>query len=122
MNVFLNSMSKSGESRWLPSGSIFRQMTQAVFVLLALLIQPVTAVGADNVPLYDRFETSMDYQALTGQPHSYSDPFYGVELKATFTSPSGKTVSWWGFFDGDGLGGQTGNIWKLRYMPDELGT
>lgn len=122
MNVFLNSLSNSGEPRWLPSGGIFRQMTQAVFALLVLLIQPVTAVEAANVPLYDRFETNMDYQALTGQPHAYSDPFYGVELKATFTSPSGKTVSWWGFFDGDGLGGQTGNIWKLRYMPDELGT
>jgi len=45
-----------------------------------------------------------------------------VEIEATFTSPSGRQITWWGFYDGDGQGGQSGNIWKVRFMPDELGT
>jgi hypothetical protein len=33
-------------------------------------------------------------------------------------------INFFGFFDGDGNGGgnaTTGNVWKLRFMPDELG-
>ena len=26
-----------------------------------------------------------------------------------------------GFYDGDGSGGQSGNVWKIRFSPDELG-
>jgi hypothetical protein len=43
-------------------------------------------------------------------------------LTAVFTSPSGKKTTFWGFYDGDGNGGQTGNVWKLRFMPNEIGT
>jgi len=47
--------------------------------------------------------------------------FLPSELAATFTSPAGITRDFFGFYDGDGAGGQTGNLWKLRFMPDELG-
>jgi hypothetical protein len=57
-------------------------------------------------------------------PRKYSNPFNftEIELRATFTAPSGKKVNFFGFYDGDGNGGQTGDVWKLRFMPDELGT
>lgn len=57
-------------------------------------------------------------------PSKYSNPFNftEIELQATFTAPSGRKVKYFGFYDGDGNGGQTGNVWKLRFMPDELGT
>jgi Domain of unknown function (DUF5060) len=57
--------------------------------------------------------------------NSYRNRFIDVELEAEFTSPSGTTRPWRGFFDGDGSGGgdyQTGNTWRLRFMPDEVGT
>ena len=55
---------------------------------------------------------------------SYSNPFdYRViELRATFTSPSGKKFNYFGFYDGNGKGGQNGDVWKLRFMPDKVGT
>ena len=91
-----------------------------VWVGLFALTINLSAAAAD-VPLYGLFETNIDYQDLKGTAHSYVDPFYGIGLQATFTSPSGNQVSWWGFYDGDGAGGQTGNVWKIRFMPDELG-
>lgn len=44
----------------------------------------------------------------------YIDPFTDVELLAEFTSPDGRKVKTWGFYDGKG-------IWKLRFMPDQTG-
>lgn len=84
---------------------------------LELLLQP-SQQNSTEVPLWGLFETSIT------NPKPYSDPFdFGViELQAVFTSPTGNVTNWWGFFDGDGEGGQAGNIWKLRFMPEELGT
>ena len=44
----------------------------------------------------------------------YKDPFRDTELKILLTSPEGRLVNFWGFYDGD-------NIWKIRFSPDELG-
>jgi Domain of unknown function (DUF5060) len=76
------------------------------------------ALALEQVGLYDFFETQVS------NPKSYSNPFdfTVVELQATFTAPSGRTIKFFGFYDGDGKGGQAGNIWKLRFMPDEVGT
>lgn len=91
-----------------------------LLILLFSLTTNPSALGAD-VPLYGVYETTIDYKILKGVAHSYADPFYGIELQTTFTSSSGKQITWWGFYDGDGIGGQSGNIWKIRFMPNELG-
>lgn len=93
-----------------------------ILIVLVILQNLALAARVEEVPLYGLYETTINYQALTGQSHSYAHPFYGVELEATFISPSGRRITWCGFYDGDGQGGQTGNIWKIRFMPDELGT
>ncbi|MFQ5963711.1 MAG: DUF5060 domain-containing protein [Candidatus Scalinduaceae bacterium] len=76
------------------------------------------ALGMSQVGLYDVWETQVI------NTNSYSNPFdYNeIELQATFTAPSNKQINFFGFHDGDGNGGQTGNVWKLRFMPDEIGT
>jgi uncharacterized protein DUF5060/collagenase-like protein with putative collagen-binding domain/uncharacterized protein DUF4038 len=68
-----------------------------------------------EVPLWGMFETTI------ANPRSYANPFVDTELLATFTSPSGKTFEFFGFFDGDGRGGQLGDLWKLRFMCTERG-
>jgi hypothetical protein len=70
------------------------------------------------VGLYDVFETRVI------NDKAYANPFDAsvIELRATFRSPSGRRVEFFGFYDGDGEGGQTGDVWKLRFMPDEAGT
>jgi hypothetical protein len=72
------------------------------------------AAGA-TVPLWGRFETRL----RNAKP--YANPFRDVVLEATFTSPKGRTVRFFGFHDGDGDSGQRGDVWKLRFMPDEVG-
>jgi hypothetical protein len=77
------------------------------------------AAGAEQATsLYGVFE-----QAVKND-NTYSNPFdfRVIELRARFTAPSGKMLNFWGFYDGDGIGGQTGNVWKCRCMPDEVGT
>ncbi len=76
------------------------------------------ASGSVKVSLYRVFELSVINNKL------YSNKFTGVELTVSYTSPSGKKYEFSGFFDGDGNGGgnyQTGNIWKIRFMPNEVG-
>lgn len=70
---------------------------------------------SSSVPLWELFETELVNYS------KYSNPFRHVTLSATFTSPSGKPVHFFGYYDGDGKGGQIGNVWKLRFMPDEIG-
>src|SRR5690606_13920404 len=45
----------------------------------------------------------------------YANPFVDVDLLATLTSPDGRTINAWGFYDG-------ARTWKLRFMPDQTGT
>lgn len=71
-----------------------------------------------EVGLYRVFETSIE------NDKPYKNKFNEAELSCKYTSPSGKAVEFRGFFDGDGKGGgdaTTGNIWKLRFLPDEVG-
>ena len=84
-------------------------------VLLCFMSSP--AFG-QQVGLYDVWEKKVLNSKTYSNPFDYSV----IELKATFTSPSGKKVNFFGFYDGNGAGGQTGNVWKLRFMPDKVGT
>jgi hypothetical protein len=56
-----------------------------------------------TVPLWARFETSLT------NVHNYTNPFTDVALRSTFTRPDKSQVTFWGFHDGDGNGGQSGN-------------
>lgn len=58
------------------------------------------------------------YDGAQGSPN----PFTDVELTAQVTSPGGKTYTVDGFFDGDGAGGQAGDVFKVRVFVDEAGT
>ena len=86
---------------------------------------------AIDVPKWGLFETSIN------NTKDYDNKFRDVILEAEFTSPKGKKITFWGFFDGDGSGGPnrmnvkqwkgntggeiTGTVWKLRFMPNEIG-
>ena len=88
--------------------------------VVASILWAASACGAETptVPLFRVFETQIR------NDRAYGNRFADVELTATYTAPSGRTKAFWGFFDGDGRGGGdlgTGNVWKLRFMPDELG-
>lgn len=70
----------------------------------------------DQVPLYRLLERSVTNDTR------YANKFTDVALDVEYISPSGRTILFPGFYDGDGAGGQDGNVWKIRFMPDEAGT
>ena len=45
----------------------------------------------------------------------YENPFTDVEVTATVSCDGGKSYETNGFFDGEG-------IWRIRFMPDEVGS
>ncbi len=53
---------------------------------------------------------------------SPNNPFLDYRLQVTFTGPSGQTYTVPGFFDGEGNGGETGDVWRVRFAPDQAGT
>src|SRR5215216_3753853 len=50
------------------------------------------------------------------------NPFLDYRLQLTFTGPDGQSYTVPGFFDGDGKGGASGDVWRVRFSPDEAGT
>lgn len=77
-----------------------------------------TIAATAEVGLYRVFERSFE------NDYPYANRLADVELRSTFTSPSGRKIDFIGFFDGDGQGGgnaQSGSVWRLRFLPDELG-
>ena len=49
------------------------------------------------------------------------NPFLDYRLQLSFLSPTGRAVVVPGFFDGNGSGGGSGNVWRARFAPDEAG-
>jgi hypothetical protein len=48
------------------------------------------------------------------------NPFL-IDVSVTFTSPSGNNFVVPAFYDGDGSGGLDGNVWRVRFSPNETG-
>ena len=55
------------------------------------------------------------------QTDSDPNPFLDYRLQVIFRGPSGQTYNVPGFFDGDGHGGPAGNVWRVRFAPDQPG-
>lgn len=49
------------------------------------------------------------------------NPFLDYRLQVVFTGPGGRAYRVPGFFAGDGEGGGTGSVWRVRFTPDEAG-
>lgn len=55
------------------------------------------------------------------EPDNDPNPFLDYRLQVEFTGPGGQVYDVPGFFAGDGEGGETGKIWRVRFTPDEAG-
>lgn len=49
------------------------------------------------------------------------NPFLDFRLNIALTGPTGNLYVVPGFFAGDGAGGSSGNLWRVRFTPDEPG-
>jgi hypothetical protein len=83
-----------------------------------LIVGAATAVEAAPTRLHEAWQTTV----TNDNAYSNAFDFDEIELTATFVAPSGRTLEWFGVYDGDGMGGQAGNVWRLTFLPDEVGT
>ena len=79
-----------------------------------------SAFAFEQVYLYQKVEETMV------NSNTFSNPFTETELRLQVTAPGarplGSSFTFFGFHDGDGNGGQTGNVWKFRLLFDYPGT
>ena len=84
-----------------------------------LLLCSVVAFAQTEAKLYERVEETMTNST------SFDNPFTDTELRLDVTAPSGRSLgsefTWYGFHDGNGNGGQDGDVWKFRMIFDEPG-
>ena len=67
-----------------------------------------TSAALADIPKWGRFEASIENEK------NYRNPIEDVELEVLYTSPSGRKIEFFGFWDG-------GDTWKIRFMPNETG-
>ncbi|MGB2956055.1 MAG: hypothetical protein WBB64_08825, partial [Anaerolineales bacterium] len=88
--------------------------TLHILILLFILIGALPNSYAEK--LYERKEEGISY------PNSFSNPFTDTELRLSVMAPPGRELGssfeHFGYFDGDGVGGQNGNVWKFRLLFD----
>jgi hypothetical protein len=82
-------------------------------LFLFSLALPFGLVAADpslpRIPRWSRFQLTLEHPLRSG------DPYRDVSLDVTYTAPDGRTIAFWGFYDG-------GDMWRARFMPDVPGT
>lgn len=87
-----------------------------IFSVLSLILMEYPALAVEKVRLYNVFEIEIINTKAYLNPFNFDE----IKLECNFTSPS-KKIDYFGFYDGDGKGGQNGHVWKIRFMPDEVG-
>lgn len=105
------SLSRSG-LRKCPAtpGHLFRTIVTAIYIVFGPSLANAVEVGKYKTHELT-FKTSV----------SPANPFDTYLLKLEVTDPAGRKFKIDGFFDGDGNGGQNGNIWKARLSPYSTG-
>jgi hypothetical protein len=78
-------------------------------LLFSVFLMSITAIK-DNVPI-PRYEI---FEVVLTSVKTYANPFMDVTVIATFTAPSGRQLTAYGFYDGN-------DTWRIRIAPDEVG-
>ena len=83
--------------------------------LLALLLGSAVAYGQPEVGTYQTLELTFEAASTPANPY---DTYL---LRLEVTDPLGRTCQMDGFYDGNGAGGNSGNVWRARLSPDQVG-
>lgn len=89
-----------------------------LFLFLFFIMRNSPVYAQTQVPIFETFEETLINTRIYVNRFDFSE----IELRGTFTSPSGKTYNHIGYHAGNGYGGQLGEVWKIRFMPIETGT
>lgn len=103
-----------------------REIGFSTAALLLLGCQAVAAGGSERGSISGELKkwhtvTVSFIGAHASESDNSPNPFLDYRLQVAFSGPSGQSYNVPGFFDGDGDGGGAGNVWKVRFVPDEAG-
>ena len=101
-----------------------KNVFQLSFFIFCIGFFPIcSSAGVVSGELTKWHTVTIDFQGpIHGELDSGPNPFLDYRLQVLFTAPvSGSVYEVPGFFDGDGEGGATGSIWRVRFTPDEAG-
>jgi hypothetical protein len=112
---------KEGISRQKSGVGVTARQSLRVFLLVVLALAGAVPAGA-AVPRFDTAEVVLHAAAPYDGAQGSPNPFTDVELTAEVTAPGGRRFTVDGFFDGDGAGGQSGDVFRVRIFADEAGT
>ncbi len=73
-----------------------------------------------DFPKWSKVEIALTGPNSMGMSNSPNPFELGVEV--TFTGPGGQTFVVPAFYDGNGAGGLDGNVWKVRFSPNAVGS
>ncbi len=99
----------------------FRLALTAWVALIGCQIGPVAAatVSGDLVKWHP---ITLDFDGPSSSETAVTpNPFLDYRLDVVFTAPSGAKTRVPGFFDGDGQGNGSGNVWRARFSANEVG-
>jgi len=104
-----------------------RRLGKSLFALglclEAAILSPQTAHAAQvsgTLQRWHRVELQFTGPNSTETSNS-PNPFLDFRLQCRFTGPGGQVFDVPGFYDTNGSGGTSGNIWKCRLAPDQVG-
>jgi len=95
--------------------------TGILFVFLTIFASTATSASVSGTQL-EHQPITVDFTGpAANESDSQPNPFLDYRIDVNFQAPSGTTYKVPGFFAGDGIGGGTGNTWRVRFTPDEAG-
>jgi hypothetical protein len=105
---------------------VINQFKRSAYSVMALFLATSSTLAATLTP---SDKLPVQYEVITldvaGPNASETDltpnPFLDFRYDVTFTSPAGTEFQVPGFFAGDGNGLGTGNVWRVRFTPNEPG-
>jgi hypothetical protein len=101
------------------SNTLRAGVAAAALVVAAAVPSPGGTVGG-SLMRWHGVEVSFQGPS-SSETASAPNPFLDYRLQCLFTGPSGQTLDVPGFYDANGSGGTSGNVWKCRLAPDEPG-
>lgn len=111
-------------SAFIAPSTVIRFCTFAAAALLYLFANTAAAQVSVDGTFKKWHPLTLDVAGATNtldESQNNPNPFLDFRFDITFTSPGGRDTTVPGFFSGDGNGNGIGDVWRVRFAPDEVG-
>jgi hypothetical protein len=90
-------------------------------LLMATVTASMPAHGNEMATFAKWSKVELEFNGPSSLGMGEPNPFQ-IHMDVAFSGPGSQVYTIPAFYDGDGVGGLDGNVWKARFSPDEAGT